>query len=520
MKTIIITALVGITSSNILNACTHCDAEQGNGTSTHHKIGEMMFVPEEVPDGGDIINKTSLSDICIFEEAHRIILALYFILSEDEYKKVLNGYILHLPVASGDSENKYLRVPLPLTEYLEDETIQDVRSFFLDKDNLTSVENTYGKGGKERLIHLLETAEMDEQACTRFCVSNKDSDYLDALAHVFNKAVQFMNAYRKMPSRFQNNETSEYYANEIPFLEMISYKVYIWNLLHPGLMNAEQKKAIFQCIKDYDENSLKNLANKTASLMGTCCTKRKLRYFKIPSDDFKKISKWNWEFIYQQFLQQIKAVDSGILGGDGLSIETAIVLTSQDNFELVRQEREIFRAVYGFSPENQSLIKRNGRYYDVWRGNGKTLYFDITSYWQHKHGAQPAAHAAPATTPVQQATDYSTPAQAEHALQAAMTRLCDTLDACTPENAEQSATTVRKSIDTIVKVRKTFQSGIFNMADLQKVFAASGAEIGKLEFRMQKSLKAFKERVGKDTTGRMKTVISPEELDEVFSMYE
>lgn len=93
----------------------------------------------------------------------------------------------------------------------------------------------------------------------------------------------------------------------------------------------------------------------------------------------------------QAALQQIKAADSGILGGNGLSIETAIVLTSQDNFELIRQEREIFRAVYGFSPENQSLIKKNGRYYDVWRGNGKALYFDITAYWQHQYGAQPSA---------------------------------------------------------------------------------------------------------------------------------
>ena len=134
--------------------------------------------------------------------------------------------------------------------------------------------------------------------------------------------------------------------------------------------------------------------------------------------------------------------------------------------------------------------------------------------------AQTSAPAASVATSVQQAADYATPAQAVDALKAALPRLCDTLDACTPENSEQSATTVRKSIDTIVKVRKTFQSGIFNMADLQKAFAASGAEIGKLEFRMQKSLKAFKKRVGKDTTGRMKTVISPEELDEVFSMYE
>ena len=24
-------------------------------------------------------------------------------------------------------------------------------------------------------------------------------------------------------------------------------------------------------------------------------------------------------------------------------------------------------------------------------GNGKTLYFDITAYWQHQYGAQPSA---------------------------------------------------------------------------------------------------------------------------------
>ena len=85
--------------------------------------------------------------------------------------------------------------------------------------------------------------------------------------------------------------------------------------------------------------------------------------------------------------------------------------------------------------------------------------------------------------------------------------MCDTLDACTPENAEQSAATVRESIDTIVKVRTAAWSGVFNRDDLQKAVVANEAEMGKLEIRMQKSLEAFMERAGKDTTGRMKTVI-------------
>ena len=126
--------------------------------------------------------------------------------------------------------------------------------------------------------------------------------------------------------------------------------------------------------------------------------------------------------------------------------------------------------------------------------------------------------AAPASAPVEQTPAFATPEQAVEALKAALTHLCDTLDACTPENAEQSAATVRESIDTIVKVRKAAWSGVFNRDDLQKAVVANEAEMGKLEIRMQKSLEAFMERAGKDTTGRMKTVISPEELDKAFSM--
>ena len=94
--------------------------------------------------------------------------------------------------------------------------------------------------------------------------------------------------------------------------------------------------------------------------------------------------------------------------------------------------------------------------------------------------AQIPAPAAPASAPVEQAANFATPEQVVEALMAALTRLCDTLDACTPENAEQSAATVRESIDTIVKVRKAAQSGTFNMDDLQKAVVANEAEVGKL----------------------------------------
>ncbi len=132
--------------------------------------------------------------------------------------------------------------------------------------------------------------------------------------------------------------------------------------------------------------------------------------------------------------------------------------------------------------------------------------------------AQTPAPAAPATTPVEQTPAFATPAQVVEALMAALTRLCDTLDACTPENAEQSAATVRESIDTIVKVRTAVQSGVFNMDDLLKAVVANEAELGKRSIRMDKSVEAFMERAGKDTTGRMKTVISPEELYKAFGL--
>lgn len=34
----------------------------------------------------------------------------------------------------------------------------------------------------------------------------------------------------------------------------------------------------------------------------------------------------------------------------------------------------------------QGLSEKDGHHYDVLRGKDKTLYFDITAYWQHEYG--------------------------------------------------------------------------------------------------------------------------------------
>ena len=87
----------------------------------------------------------------------------------------------------------------------------------------------------------------------------------------------------------------------------------------------------------------------------------------------------------QATLQHLKTTDSGIQGGDGQSLETAIVLTEKTP-AVIRQEYVIFESLYGFRPDIQRLSEKDGHHYDVLRGKDKTLYFDITAYWQHEYG--------------------------------------------------------------------------------------------------------------------------------------
>ena len=87
----------------------------------------------------------------------------------------------------------------------------------------------------------------------------------------------------------------------------------------------------------------------------------------------------------QAALQKIKDAGIGIQGGDGQSMETAIVLTEKTP-AVIRQEYVIFESLYGFRPDIQRLSEKAGHHYDVLRGKDKTLYFDITAYWQHEYG--------------------------------------------------------------------------------------------------------------------------------------
>ncbi len=87
----------------------------------------------------------------------------------------------------------------------------------------------------------------------------------------------------------------------------------------------------------------------------------------------------------QSVLQQLKAMDSSISGGDGQSMETAIVITTATS-DAVGQEYAIYRAVFEISPARQQLLYDDGHHYDVLINGDKKLYFDITAYWEHTYG--------------------------------------------------------------------------------------------------------------------------------------
>lgn len=87
----------------------------------------------------------------------------------------------------------------------------------------------------------------------------------------------------------------------------------------------------------------------------------------------------------QAALQKLKDAGNGIQGGDGQSMETAIVLTEKTP-AVIRQEYVIFESLYGFRPDIQGLTEKDGHHYDVLSGKDKTLYFDISAYWRHTFG--------------------------------------------------------------------------------------------------------------------------------------
>lgn len=85
-------------------------------------------------------------------------------------------------------------------------------------------------------------------------------------------------------------------------------------------------------------------------------------------------------------IQELKAVNRSVRGGDGSSLDTAIVLTEKTP-AAIRQEYVIFRILRGTGPAGQGLLEKDGHHYDVLVGEDeRALYFDITAYWKHTYG--------------------------------------------------------------------------------------------------------------------------------------
>lgn len=89
-----------------------------------------------------------------------------------------------------------------------------------------------------------------------------------------------------------------------------------------------------------------------------------------------------------QLLAKVQATNKNIQGGNGLSKETAIILTSKTP-AVIQQEYILFNGLYGTAPAGQALLEDNGRHYDVLFDNdGRKFYFDITAYWKHTYGGR------------------------------------------------------------------------------------------------------------------------------------
>lgn len=85
-------------------------------------------------------------------------------------------------------------------------------------------------------------------------------------------------------------------------------------------------------------------------------------------------------------IQELRVGAPSIRGGDGSSLEQAIVL-GEKTPAAIRQEYALYRELRGTSPARQGLLIEKGRHYDVLVGeDGRALYFDITAYWKHTYG--------------------------------------------------------------------------------------------------------------------------------------
>lgn len=308
MKLMIRFALAAILCIHLLQACPLCQSEQGLKPSPLHRIGELTFIADDASSDDSITVFSSNIDVRLFSEDERIRTFLSLMLPTDEYREMLSEYILRLPPSRATQGKQMTRVSFNLPDAGEVDTIEDFRAFFTVKDNLAFIEAHYGREGIEKLHTLLGTAQMDESLHVLLPISDRDSDYADVLAFLFDRVARYREAYRTDDSRFHHDESVDYFANEIPFLEMIAFRVFIRNLVQPDKMQPSAKQIIFRCIRDYDDKKLSELAGQTGYLTGHRCLKHKLHYLLVPQNHFDLLREWNWHELFIQFQQQMNSL--------------------------------------------------------------------------------------------------------------------------------------------------------------------------------------------------------------------
>lgn len=310
MKLIPLAAFAAILCIEHLQACPFCQSEQGLKAAPLHRIGELTFIADdEIAD--DTISAFSRSiDVRVFNEHERILSFLSLMLPKDEYRMLLSEYLLRLPAPRASQGERMMSISFFFPDDEAFETIEDFRSFFTTNDNLAFIESHYGKASKGKLLRTLASAKIDKFQRILLPISDRDSDYADVLAYLFDKAAWYRADYRKDASRFRHDESVDYFAQEIPFLEIIAFRVFIRNLLQAGEINFAARQSIFRCIRDYNEKALAELARQTTTLTGHSCLKHELNYLLVPQNHFSRLCKWDWNELFKQFQQQINGLPS------------------------------------------------------------------------------------------------------------------------------------------------------------------------------------------------------------------
>lgn len=96
--------------------------------------------------------------------------------------------------------------------------------------------------------------------------------------------------------------------------------------------------------------------------------------------------RWFWVFVLALGTVFSAHAEITFEGGDGTSIENAVIIKGASEMTGVRAEYEyLARHFPGYTKGKQSLLKQDGRIYDLLeftvRDQKKAIYFDITDFF-------------------------------------------------------------------------------------------------------------------------------------------